>query len=392
MTRIPLGQKESQCLEFKSAKALPQLSSIGREVVAMLNTSEPGEIWIGIKESNSRGVEVEPIANPDREMDRLRDFFQDSIEPPPAPQEIHIDSMDVAQAGSEPGYILRISVSSSDLKKPYALIHGNNRQYLIRVSDRLRGMTREELREAFSRSRADPQQASLADRFLERRSELLQAGFEGLWLCILPTDRLDDQIPKETLEEYLRDPQTTGNRAMGWNFTSRYKELRQRQDRMEFGTKDDPHMLTIHESGRIDFTTPLERLHWKGPEKTIFPWSLLELPTSVLRLAAKLFDPPNPGISIAIDLGLFGITGWTLRPGTPGTWDYDYAHEKASTFEDGRDLLLTQPLRVDASSFIANPDETGFRLAQRLYRSFGLRDDAIPAEFDRETRRLSIPD
>jgi schlafen family protein len=92
-TKIPIGQRENQRLEFKSKDALRHLASVGRAVVAMLN-SEGGDVWIGLKEVDGVAVTLEPIHNPDQEIKRLRDHFSDSIEPSPGPQEISFEAVE----------------------------------------------------------------------------------------------------------------------------------------------------------------------------------------------------------------------------------------------------------------------------------------------------------
>jgi hypothetical protein len=67
--RIPLGERESQKLEFKSSAILEQPDKIAKEVVAMLN-AEGGEVWIGIREDEARAVECEPIRNAESAADR----------------------------------------------------------------------------------------------------------------------------------------------------------------------------------------------------------------------------------------------------------------------------------------------------------------------------------
>ncbi|HMQ23082.1 MAG TPA: ATP-binding protein, partial [Planctomycetota bacterium] len=56
-----IGDRESAQLEFKSIRIVDDagraLSTIGREVVAMLNTTG-GRIWIGVEEENEVAVRI----------------------------------------------------------------------------------------------------------------------------------------------------------------------------------------------------------------------------------------------------------------------------------------------------------------------------------------------
>jgi len=59
-TKIPIGQRENQQREFKSKDALRHLATVGRAVVAMLN-SEGGDVWIGLREADGVAVTLSLI-------------------------------------------------------------------------------------------------------------------------------------------------------------------------------------------------------------------------------------------------------------------------------------------------------------------------------------------
>jgi predicted HTH transcriptional regulator len=136
---IPLGQAESQKLEFKAKDALKHLPNVSREVVAMLNSSG-GEVWLGLGEEHGRAVRIDPIEHPDREINRLKDHFSDAIEPSPIAGEI-----DIKAVCCEGGTVLRVSVNGSKQRRPYDLREGTARHFLKRVDDRLRSMSRVEI-------------------------------------------------------------------------------------------------------------------------------------------------------------------------------------------------------------------------------------------------------
>jgi predicted HTH transcriptional regulator len=99
---IPLGQRESQRLEFKGADALKDPEKIAREVVAMLN-AEGGEIWVGLREEEGRAVAVEAIPNAEAEGRRLLDYLVDTVEPP-----LRGNEVDVKPQNEGEGTVLRV--------------------------------------------------------------------------------------------------------------------------------------------------------------------------------------------------------------------------------------------------------------------------------------------
>jgi predicted HTH transcriptional regulator len=89
MSRIPLGEAESQCLEFKAADALRSPESIAKSVVGLLN-AQGGELWIGLREENERAVSLESVPDAEAACRSLRDHLIDTVEPAPSEREISI--------------------------------------------------------------------------------------------------------------------------------------------------------------------------------------------------------------------------------------------------------------------------------------------------------------
>ena len=66
--------------------------------------------------------------------------------------------------------------------------------------------------------------------------------------------------------------------------------------------------LKACESGVVTFEAPITSLYHKGDESDLWPWAVLELPVSMLRLARGLvdeFEPTHRGI-ILVDVLLLG--------------------------------------------------------------------------------------
>ena len=143
----PLGKREDLHTEFKRAEALKDPGNIAREVVGFLN-AEGGRIWIGFGETGGVADSVEPISDPDKQRDRLRDALVDLIEPSPTiGRELEISFVPFPD---EPNRgVLAVDVKRG-ARAPYALLRQTMRAYLQRTGSRLRPMTREELGKAFA--------------------------------------------------------------------------------------------------------------------------------------------------------------------------------------------------------------------------------------------------
>ncbi len=391
-SQIPIGQRESQRLEFKSAEALRHLASIGREVVAMMNT-EGGDVWIGLREADGIAVTVEPVQNPDHEVGRLQDYFSDSIEPAPGPREIMYEQ--IHDAGG--GVLLRLRIQPVSESGPRALREKAARLFVRRVGDRIRPMSHEEIATKFSPTRSTNDPVAKAGRkMLEARDFWLGKG-KILWLRIQSIHDLDFRFRSEgDFRKYFADPAATGNRSAGWNFVNPYESVRRESGAIVHGS-DEAHWVRLYRDGGIEFTMPIENLYWKSVSgrsevraKEIWPYSLLEYPISVFRLARAIYNDHarNKLGPVLGDMALFGLQGWTLRPYSPRSFGY-----RLSTQEPYREenLLFQKPLTYTPDEILEEPDRCGFRLVDQVYDRFGYWEKEIPQELNQESGRLVIP-
>jgi hypothetical protein len=391
--RIPLGKKEGSRLEFKGSEALRAPETIARGVVSMLN-ADGGEVWVGLREENERAVAIEPIVEPDQAKRRLLDHLIDAIEPAPSKE------IEVEPEASDEGFVLRIVTQPRAGRRPYALLKGGGRQFLIRVGPRSRPMTREELQESFSHggsrspSRDDRALDEAKSRLADGREQGQRAGGRRLWLRLEPSAdlALDRQDPR--LETLLQDPLATGNRRSGWSFVVQFGPgPRLQKDRLVMTDEsyDAPYgrIITLQRRGALTFEAPLEALFWKGEEGEIWPFALLEYPISAFRIARAIYAGKLPfGTRVVADLSLFGIRGWKLRPHSPVTW----LRGRPRPFEESEDLVSDGPLDFSAEEIENDPDRCGYRLVERVYEAFGYRRDEMPAEFDTQSGRLILPE
>jgi hypothetical protein len=383
MSPLPLGQKEDPRLEFKGRDSLKTPEDIAREVVAMLN-AEGGEIWVGLREDEGRAVAVESIDNADREVRRLLDSLVDSIEPSLSGGELQVK---VVEEDGSP--VLRILVKPSPGQRPYALLRRGGRHFVTRIADRIRPLSREEIRGFFQElgtNRATALQKAVERVFADRKSAATkrQALF---WLRLEPAADIKIDVQAAEVRDLFREPSLSGNRNSGWSFAHLHSLPVLSTGRLA-NDPSSPRHVEIRRDGSLLFQAFLESLQWKGED--IWPFVLLEYPISAFRIARKLYEGKmNTDDTVVADLALFGLRGRKLRPGSPGTW---FSSNRARIFNEADDFLLDSPLVFKAEEIESEPDRCGFRLVERVYEAFGLGREAIPREFDQEVGRLILPE
>ncbi len=385
MSQIPLGKREDLRLELKGRDALKAPENIAREVVAMLNAAG-GDVWIGLRDEGGRAVAVEPIPDIEMERRRLRDSLVDSIEPNLAGEELRIEAVEAEQGGS----ILRIILKPVPSHRPYAFLKKGGRHFVTRLGDRISLMTREEIGRLFKDLGSEQANAvqSATDRILGTRKAMQEKRKELFWLCFEPAARVEIDIQSRDLAELFQEPSLSGNRRSGWNFA-------QLEDRPSFrgstlaGDPDAPQYIEVRRNGGLLFQASLETMSWKGEEKELWPLILLEYPISAFRIARHIYQERlRPGDEVVVDLALFGVRGWKLRSGSPGS----YPALRPRVFSEADDFLLEKPFLFREEEIETEPDRCGYRLVERVYEAFGYRREAIPRELDRESGRLVLPE
>ncbi|MGH7150589.1 MAG: hypothetical protein ACREIU_07820, partial [Planctomycetota bacterium] len=164
-----------------------------------------------------------------------------------------------------------------------------------------------------------------------------------------------------------------------------------RVDRLVHGGGTSRH-TEVRWDGGLSFRTPLENLHWKGPEREIWPYILFELPVSLFRLARAIYGRiglPRES-EVAGDLAILGIRGWTLRPGSRP--DLLPRFDEGARFEGEQDFVLDEPLAFQCKDILDEPDRCAVRLVAKVYEAFGYGREAIPREFDWTSGRLVMPE
>lgn len=377
--KIPLGEKESLHLEFKSREALKRPEMIAREVVAMLN-AQGGVVWVGLRDDDHRAVEVEPIPGAERERRRLRDYLVDTIEPSPESDEVAVDVV-----AADRGEILRIEAHPKPDRLPYAHLKESGRWFVVRISDRTRPMTREEI---FRSPQADTARGTAILEILKERKRIQEAAGEKLWLALKPVPAVELDLQDGRLKALLLDPALTDNRRSGWSFSTFGEEPRVRQGRLATAGEEDARAVEIRRDGFLSFSVLLKGLWWKGEASEIWPPALWEYPLSALRLAGKIYsDHLGADAWIVADLSLIGVKGWRLKGGSPRSGTINFS-QRPKEFLEADDFLLEKPLVFSSKDIVQEPDRCGARLLERVYEGFGYGREAFPPEFDQETGRL----
>jgi hypothetical protein len=150
----------------------------------------------------------------------------------------------------------------------------------------------------------------------------------------------------------------------------------------------------LQRDGGIRFRSVLHLLYHHGSRTRsglIAPDVLSGIPMSLLLLAAAVLEAELESTDrLVVDIALLGIgreeacllSGRSLLPG-PG--------RQAGRFDQDEDLTLIEPLVFSFREVADTPERCVFRLLRPVYESFGLREDAIPADLDYPGRSRRVP-
>jgi len=380
---IPIGQSEGIQLEFKAAAALEQTSSIAREAVGMLNELG-GSLWIGVMEENGIATSIDPVEDASTAARALRDSLIDLIEPAPTNDELVVESVE--------DVVIHVVLTPQDHRKPYALVKRGARHFVIRVADRNRPMAREELTKLFKDGDGESTRDDASRRLMARKNNLANEGHETFWLRYEPlvSCNIDPQNPD--LETYLREPEATHNRKMGWTFVVPDKRPELSKDTLSTSI-EDYFKVTIQRTGSIELVGDMEMLQWKGGAKEIWTLTLMEHCASLARLAGKVYDNHTDlgrDAIVLVDCALFTVGEWGLKPSSPRSLNYMMG--SVSHYLDSKDLMWDDPISVSLEDLVQYPDYVAFRLVRRVFEAFGYREEAIPSEYNRQEKEIYWPE
>lgn len=389
-----LGRREDQTLEFKSRAALDKSpATVARAVVGMLNAGG-GEVWIGVEEADETAVAIEPVSDPDRAAQRLRDYLVDALDPSPSGEEVRVE---VSPADADPA-LLRVVVrppGDGTRRAPWAFRQKGGWHFLRRVGSRNHPMSREELFGESPRARRDEGARRAAQELANIRQVLARRGQSGLWLGVQPARKVQLDAQSDLFLQIAQLPSLTGNRPSGWHFGRSSYVPKPTKDGIEWGFRledQGPSLMRVEvtEEGSVRFWVSLELLRWKGEEQELWPLILLEYPISAFRIVRVIYAERLQATEpVVADLALLGVEGWGLRPGTPGPGTFFLENKMSRTDEPD---LIWEPVVFPFREIEESPDRCGFRLVRRVYQAFGFREDAIPRAYDRDSGRLILPE
>jgi len=371
--QIPLGQKEGPRLEFKAAAALRTPERIGREIVGMLN-AHGGDVWIGLEEKDGVADKVGGVAEPDRAQRALLDHLIETIEPAPR-DEITIEQVRDAEGNC----VLR--VRAKPVRRdgwPYAYRLRDGRYFGVRVADRLRTMSRHEIfANSNDTSAAEKRWRDGASDVAKRLDEARSSSRPMLWLCLRPLGSMNLTLGP-ALDGLFWDPVKTNNRPNGWTFVDQRARPQKKGSRIIHGDPNGRY-TEVHRGGLILFSAPLDFLFWKGPERLIWPYIMIEFAVSIFKLASRLYaETPLEDDRVATQMSLLSARGWHLKAGSARSvrWQFD----EPSTLQENE---ATTELRMQQRDHIVTaPDGCAYPLIQDIYEEFGLERDDLPPEFD----------
>jgi hypothetical protein len=371
-----LGRREGPELEFKSSRSLEDLPSLAREVVAFLNAGG-GQIVVGVEEEEGRAAHVQGVEDAPYWCRRIEDHLVDTIEPAPEGSLVEVEP--------DRG-LIRIRVASGP-HKPYARIRRSERLYVIRAGARIRPMTRDEIRDAMRGSNAAD--ANARKSLDAAREEYLRDGPSGMWIGFEPETPME--VDLEEITPLLSDPGASGCRRNGFNVMSPSRRIERFSDRVEqrLGVVA---RLEVHESGALRYRTALDQLrHGVRPDEWN-PYALIELPTSLIRLASKIAGMTRPADVLA-QLVLAGSAGVCLPAFPPGTWGYQMG--RVPDWPDDwlrmkEDVVTTTVVRIRGEDLLDSPDRCAWRLWSQVYDAFGYPVRLHPAAYDAAAGRLVI--
>ncbi len=387
----PLGTKESQTLEFKRADLLRSPKgrmSLLRNVVGMLN-AEGGRILVGCEEEAGALTGLDPLQEEDRKYEAaLRDTTLDRVEPPPGDDAVQLNWLDV------PGGLvldIRLQPPTEHPSPPFCLRDKDARYFYIRRMDRLRTMTWGEIaaRQGSAQTLDDGRWFDAKVAEAAKWFPVTRRPTYSLVVALRARNGTEDlPLPDEALALVNTPPQDL-IRPDGWSFaTARPGNACWRRNKrlLESGLQKQVYRwLRVDQKGLLAFRTLLEHLQWDVPQGwrkslpkargMLYPYALVETTVSVLRLAARLWEPHLQDARVHAMLQLAGTRRWYLPPFGPYAPGYFHMDRWKHTEEDS---ISCGPYAVAARAFLENADRLAFELLADLYDEFGYPPFVIP--------------
>jgi hypothetical protein len=393
-----LSRSQGAGLELKSAEAVGEARILPRAVCGFLNGSG-GEIIVGVREVGGAKV-PDAVEDPGGASRVVLDRLASSIEPSiPA-------GLEVEDLSDRHGGWLRIRVPKGKALYAVRERHGGF-AVLRRVGDRQVPLGWLEIQERLIGGRGEvrgsrggaAQDGADARRGLEgwrdrvekRARTLRETGGLLLWMeASTPATGTDEHAWQEKVGGWIADPTTLGVRRLGWHYGTLEGRLTRVQGagpRRWFGSGDAGaayRWTEVSPSGALRFATALDHIDEGGPDpsggsgRRLDPWAFIETVASCAALFAKVLEASGVEAGrVRAALALTRIQGWSLRPGRPGTLEYQI-QAPAWQAPYPEDLLQATVGGLPVGEIRRAPHRLAWMLVREVYASFGYEEGAIP--------------
>lgn len=393
--------------------------------IASLANGGGGYIIIGIRDDrkgNAQQFEPNLIGDTIKLKKAINDLCNDHIS-----ERIEGLEIDTREISDNPIVIVRIPES---IRKPHMVTYNESTIFVKRYNDGKRSMTIGEIREEFNYDFFG-QKLSNIESFMksilesQKRESKVEVILERLEAGITPSlsliedanllnnlmrDRFENEIgtqsyflisatpenPRQNLIEInsqdIRDiiQNPPGSRNGGWNMTTYPDYIERFPEGIYIGDKKFRY-IELLSNGYIEFLTPIDiNFCWKqSPEEfrlrpRLYPYAVVEYPTSFLRLLSALIDKNNLDQKFIINIQYRNIKGCTMLPYAPGIIGFELP-TNVKVFE-GQHIDIKRTIPFDFK-----PDSTAYEeLIKPIYSYFGLHENTIPF-YNNEQKKFDFP-
>jgi len=417
-------QEERQHLEFKltvNYRDDKDRLEILRDIVSMANGGG-GYLIVGIRDDGkgkAQRFEPESVGDVNRIFRAVGDLCRDHISE-------RIEGLEVVArtVAGNPVVIVRVPDSA---RRPHMVTYKNRTDFWARCHDGKREMTIGEIRQAFSEDWLGIQVSRMSEDLsvltreirnsgnvdrvrrlvaegnenavldltdgkdlLETRYELFKSrtGTESrFFMAACPLELRGRAEFPDDVREILRTP--PGSRPTAWSMHWDQKKIIHTANGLHWGRPGIEEAELLF-NGLLEMRIDIaERFfHRQNPEEIrtkprLYPYPVVEYPATFLRLYGALAQQLDSRGDSIVWMVYRNIAGHYLRPGAPGSIDFDFPVKDPRPMEK-ETLFFSATFDPTETT-----DEVAFSLVKQLYAAFGLRESAVPF-FNRSTRRFSF--
>ncbi|HLD36316.1 MAG TPA: ATP-binding protein [Planctomycetota bacterium] len=420
---------ERQHLEFKvtvNCKEDKEKLELLHDIASLANGGG-GYLIVGIRaDGNGSAQKYEPtlVGNTEQIKQVIRDLCNDHILE-------RIDGLEIVTRGVKGNPLVIVRIPES-IRKPHMVTFKNSTDFYSRYNDVKREMTLGEIKEAFNQdivlrrlSNVDAKLSNIQDivssgsstikidshniapvKKEEEQHKSVELGVSPMFLGIKSGSLLANETAKHFISEAKEDPyfriaitpdspkentidvesdniqqliiNPPGSRRDGWNVQTEFP-IERFSEGIRSGRKDYEY-LEVFGNGHMEFWTPLnDHFCWRQSHEEfqkrprLWPYPVIEYPTTFLRLYRALVDKISIGGNFLIDMQYRNIKGYVLPPHAPETIRFRFYTEDIKPF-NGNHIVV--PRATIPNDF--KPDKIAYDLIKYVYASFELESKTIP--------------